>query len=205
MKLSIKNVYPFISKEDILKLGKEAKDCNVVVETGSGRGNDFLGWVNLPSSVTPEEIADINATAEKLRAKCDVIVVIGIGGSYLGARAVIDALSSSFDLLQTNRKNPIVLYAGQNIGEEYLAELLETLKGKQFGLINISKSGTTTEPAIAFRLLKSVLEESVGKAEAKERIVAVTDAQKGALRKLADQEVTRLSSFLTMSAAVSQY
>ncbi|MDO5571483.1 MAG: glucose-6-phosphate isomerase [Bacteroidales bacterium] len=188
MKLSIEKVYPFISKEDILKLGKEAKDCNVVVENGSGKGNDFLGWVNLPSSVSAEEIADINAAAEKLRAKCEVIVVIGIGGSYLGAKAVIDALSSSFDLLKTDRKNPVMLYAGQNIGEEYLAELLESLKGKQFGLINISKSGTTTEPAIAFRLLKSVLEGNVGKAEAKERIIAVTDAKKGALRKLADQE-----------------
>jgi glucose-6-phosphate isomerase len=115
-------------------------------------------------------------------------VVVGIGGSYLGAKAVIDAFSNSFDWLQTERKNPVIVYAGHNIGEDYLYELTSFLKGKQFGIINISKSGTTTEPALAFRILKKQLEETVGKAESKERIVAITDASRGALRTLANQE-----------------
>ncbi|MEG1616267.1 MAG: glucose-6-phosphate isomerase [Bacteroidales bacterium] len=188
MKLSIEKVFPFVSQENIFNLAEAAKESNNLLVNGTGKGNDFLGWVDLPSSVTAEQIADINATAAKLRDKCEVIVVIGIGGSYLGAKAVIDALANSFEFLKSSHKNPIVLFAGQNIGEDYLSELMEILKEKQFGLINISKSGTTTEPAIAFRLLKKMLEEQVGKGEAKERIVAVTDAARGALRKLADQE-----------------
>jgi len=147
-----------------------------------------LGWLNLPSSITEAEIADIEATAQKLRSSCDVVVVVGIGGSYLGAKAVIDAIGSSFDWLETERKSPVMLYAGQNIGEDYLHELLAYLKGKKFGIINISKSGTTTEPAIAFRLLKQLLESQQGKAAAKELIVAVTDQSRGALRALATQE-----------------
>ena len=188
MKLSIEKVFPFVSEKHINELAPSAKECNELLIKATGRGNDFLGWVDLPGSVTPQQIADLNATATKLRAKCEVIVVIGIGGSYLGAKSVIDALSNSFEHLKTTHKNPIVLFAGQNIGEDYLAELMAILKDKQFGLINISKSGTTTEPAIAFRLLKKMLEEQIGKTEAKERIVAITDASKGALRKLADQE-----------------
>ena len=163
-------------------------ECNGLLENGKGKGNDFLGWVNLPSQVSSELVEDIKATAAKLQSLCEVVVVIGIGGSYLGAKAVNDALSNSFDLLKKDRKAPVVLYAGQNIGEDYLSELLETLEDKSFGLINISKSGTTTEPAIAFRLLKKALEDKVGKEGAKERIVAVTDASRGALRTLADQE-----------------
>lgn len=188
MKLSIEKVYSFVSKDVIESMKSETQDSNKLLETKEGLGNDFLGWVHLPSSITAEQIADINATAEKLRSKCEAIVVIGIGGSYLGAKAVNEALNSSFDFLKTNRKNPVMLYAGNNIGEDYLAEMTEYLKGRQFGLINISKSGTTTEPAIAFRILKKMLEEQIGKAEAKERIVAITDASKGALRTLANQE-----------------
>lgn len=123
-----------------------------------------------------------------MKDRCEIVVVIGIGGSYLGAKAVIEALSDSFEFLRSEHKNPIVLFAGHNIGEDYLFELQTLLKNKSFGIVVISKSGTTTEPAIAFRLLKEQLEAQVGKDEAKHRIIAITDAKKGALRKLADTE-----------------
>lgn len=186
--LNIDKALGAVSKEQVYALEAQINESNTVLENGTGAGNDFLGWLHLPSSITDEQLADIENTANVLRAKCEVVVVIGIGGSYLGTKAVIEALNNSFDWLQTDRKNPVILYAGHNIGEDYLYELTEYLKGKQFGLINISKSGTTTEPAIAFRMLKKQLEDAVGKEEAKHRIVAVTDASKGALRKLADQE-----------------
>jgi glucose-6-phosphate isomerase len=130
----------------------------------------------------------LQAAADELRKRCEVVVVAGIGGSYLGARAVNEALSNSFLQLAGDKQNPQVVYAGNNIGEDYLADLLELLKTKQFGIINISKSGTTTETALAFRLLKTQLEEQVGKEEARHRIVAVTDKAKGALRTLATKE-----------------
>lgn len=158
------------------------------LDKGSGAGSDFIGWHHLPSETSEAFLDEIEASAKTLREACDYVVVVGIGGSYLGARAVIEALSNSFDYLQTERKAPVVLYAGQNIGEDYTADLLELLRGKRFGIIVISKSGTTTEPAIAFRLLKEQLESQVGKAEAQKRIVAVTDKAKGALRTLATQE-----------------
>lgn len=163
-------------------------ECIATLHNGNGAGNDFLGWLHLPSSITDTELADIENTANVLRSKCEVVVAIGIGGSYLGTKAVVEALNNSFDWLQNDRKNPVMLYAGHNIGEDYLYELSEVLKGKQFGIINISKSGTTTEPALAFRILKKQLEDAVGKEEAKHRIVAITDAKRGALRTLADQE-----------------
>ena len=154
----------------------------------TGAGNDFLGWLHLPSSITDAQLTDIEQTAKKL-STCQAIVVIGIGGSYLGARAVIEALTGSFDALRTeNRTHPVILYAGNQIGEDYLSELCDLLRGRNFGIINISKSGTTTEPGIAFRILRSLLEENVGAKAAKERIVAVTDRARGALRTLADRE-----------------
>lgn len=176
------------TKDAVSKLAAKANECNATLQNGNGAGNDFLGWLHLPSSITEEELADIENTAKVLREKCEIVVAVGIGGSYLGTKAVVEALNNSFDWLQTERKNPVILYAGNNIGEDYLYELSEVLKGKQFGIINISKSGTTTEPALAFRILKKQLEESVGKEEAKHRIVAITDAKKGALRTLADKE-----------------
>ena len=188
MKLSIEKVFSFVSENTIKAMATKAEQFNALLENGQGKGNDFLGWVNLPSSITSENIAELKAAAEVLRSKCEIVVVIGIGGSYLGAKAVIDALSNSVDFLLRDRKNPIMLYAGQNIGEDYLYELQNTLKDRQFGIINISKSGTTTEPAIAFRILKNMLETQVGKEEAKQRIIAVTDKAKGALRTLANQE-----------------
>lgn len=167
----------------------EAEKSLRTLYEGTGAGNDFLGWLHLPSSITDAQLTDIEQTAERLRA-CQAVVVIGIGGSYLGARAVIEALTDSFDALRTgaDRTHPAILYAGNQIGEDYLGELCDLLRGRDFGIINISKSGTTTEPAIAFRILRSLLEENVGAAAAKERIVAVTDRVRGALRTLADRE-----------------
>ncbi|MDE5653757.1 MAG: glucose-6-phosphate isomerase [Muribaculaceae bacterium] len=156
---------------------------------GSGEGSDFIGWVNLPSETSNELIDRINATAARLRENCDYVVCIGIGGSYLGAKAVTTALSDSFaDFYAPRPKEPKLLYAGQNIGEEYTAELQKLLEGKKFGIIVTSKSGTTTEPAIAFRILKDQLEKQAGKDAAKDLIVAITDANKGALRAMADKE-----------------
>ena len=167
----------------------EAEKSLRTLYEGTGAGNDFLGWLHLPSSITDTQLTDIEQTAERLRT-CQAVVVIGIGGSYLGARAVIEALTDSFDALRTgaDRTHPVILYAGNQIGEDYLSELCDLLRGRDFGIINISKSGTTTEPAIAFRILRSLLEENVGAAAAKERIVAVTDRARGALRTLADRE-----------------
>ena len=167
----------------------EAEKSLRTLYEGTGAGNDFLGWLHLPSSITDAQLTDIEQTAERLRA-CQAVIVIGIGGSYLGARAVIEALTDSFDALRTgaDRTHPVILYAGNQIGEDYLSELCDLLRGRDFGIINISKSGTTTEPAIAFRILRSLLEENVGAAAAKERIVAVTDRARGALRTLADRE-----------------
>ena len=185
--LNLDKVLSFVGKAEIEGKAALAKQYNEVLHKGSGKGNDFLGWLNLPTSITAAHLEDIQATANTLR-QCEVVVVVGIGGSYLGAKAVIEALSNSFDWLQKDRKNPVVVYAGQNIGEDYIAELLAFLKGKSFGIINISKSGTTTEPALAFRILKKELEDSVGKEVAKNRIVAVTDAARGALHTLAKKE-----------------
>ena len=165
-----------------------ALEANALLHSGKGAGNDFLGWVSLPSSIDAEQIAAIKAAAETLRSKAEVVICIGIGGSYLGAKAVLDAMNNSFDLLRTKRENPIVLFAGQNISEDYTAELLDAVADRSIATIVISKSGTTTEPAIAFRLIKEEIEKRYGKEEAKSRIVAVTDKARGALKTLATQE-----------------
>ncbi|MBP3373833.1 MAG: glucose-6-phosphate isomerase [Bacteroidaceae bacterium] len=158
------------------------------LENGTCPGNDFLGWLHLPSSITSAFLSEIKACAEVLRSNCDTVVVAGIGGSYLGARAVIEALGNSFAWLTNKGENPDILFAGNNIGEDYLYELTQYLKGRNFGVINISKSGTTTETALAFRLLKKQCEEQRGKEMARKVIVAVTDAKKGAARTTADKE-----------------
>ncbi len=186
--LNIDKALGLVTKEQVYAQEAKAKSCIETLYNGTGKGNDYLGWLNLPSSITDAELTDIENTAKTLREKCEVVVVIGIGGSYLGTKAVLEALNNSFDLLIKDRKDPIILYAGHNIGEDYLYELSEILKDKQFGLINISKSGTTTEPALAFRILKKQLEGIVGEEEAKHRIVAVTDPKDGALRKLATEK-----------------
>lgn len=187
IQLSVKNVLGAVSQADIDALKPVAKESLKKLTDRSGLGNDFLGWVKLPSEIPAAELDDINATAAEMRKNCDTVVVIGIGGSYLGAKAVVEALSDSFAAYRSD-VTPKILFAGQNIGEDYLYELSDYLRDKRFGIIVISKSGTTTEPAIAFRLLKEQLEAQAGREEAAKRIVAITDAKRGALRSLADQE-----------------
>ncbi len=166
----------------------KAKAALEALENNTCPGNDFLGWLHLPSSITPDFLDEVQAVANTLREKCEVVVVAGIGGSYLGARAVIEALGNSFAWLIQDKKNPQILFAGNNISEDYLAELTDYLKGKRFGVINISKSGTTTETALTFRLLKKQCEAQMGKDMARDVIVAVTDAKRGAARTCADKE-----------------
>ncbi len=185
--LNIDKVTSFVSKEEILSLKPQVEAAQKALEEGTLPGNDFLGWLHLPTSIGKELLDDLKATAQVLREHCEVVVVAGIGGSYLGARAVIEALSNNFAALLPNN-GPRVIFAGHNISEDYLFELTEYLKGKKFGVINISKSGTTTETALAFRLLKKQCEEQWGKEMASKVIVAITDAVKGAARITADKE-----------------
>ncbi len=188
MKINLTNIQCAVNAAEIAALEGEMKKCNELLHNGQGSGNDFLGWVNLPSSITALQIDEINQTAAKLAQKAEIVVVIGIGGSYLGAKAVLDALGNSFDHLCKKRNAPVVIFAGQNLSEDYTHELIEALEGREVATIVISKSGTTTEPAIAFRIIKSYIENRYGKKEASERIVAVTDSSKGALRTLATGE-----------------
>ena len=188
LRLELSKAASFLEAGTIESYLPQAAQALKALEEGTCPGNDFLGWVNLPGSLTPVFLNDIKQTAQTLRQKCDVIVVAGIGGSYLGARAVIEALSNSFQWLTNRGENPVILFAGNNIGEDYLYELCDYLKGKRFGVINISKSGTTTETALAFRLLRKQCEEQRGKDEARQVIVAITDARRGAARTTADKE-----------------
>lgn len=186
--LNITKAASFLAEGAVKAYEPKVKAAQEALENGTCEGNDFLGWLHLPSSITPEFLNEIQAVANTLREKCEVVVVAGIGGSYLGARAVIEGLGNSFAWLVNDKKNPTILFAGNNIGEDYLFELTSFLKDKKFGVINISKSGTTTETALAFRLLKKQCEDQRGKEEAKDVIVAVTDAKKGAARTCADKE-----------------
>ena len=188
IKLDITKTAPFVSAETINGYAERVAEAQKALEAGTCPGNDFLGWLHLPSSITPAFLDEIKATAATLRSECDAVVVAGIGGSYLGAKAVIEALSNSFQWLVADGKNPVILFAGNNIGEDYLSELTAYLSGKRFGVINISKSGTTTETALAFRLLKKQCEDQRGKEVARKVIVAITDAKRGAARTCADKE-----------------
>jgi glucose-6-phosphate isomerase len=186
--IDIQNVIPFVSEQEIFTLEPELKlNFNSLLQK-TGKGNDFVGWINLPSSTERRLLEDISQAAEKIRQLADVFVVIGIGGSYLGARAVIEALKPPFSDLQKEKKDPVIIYAGHHISEDYLSELLRFLDDHDYAITVISKSGTTTEPAIAFRLLKNHLEAKYGKQNAAQRIIAITDKEKGALKKLADEE-----------------
>ena len=186
--LNITKAASFLAEGAVKAYEPKVKAAQEALENGTCEGNDFLGWLHLPSSISPEFLGEIEAVANTLREKCEVVVVAGIGGSYLGARAVIEGLGNSFAWLVNDKKNPTIRFAGNNIGEDYLYELTSYLKDKKFGVINISKSGTTTETALAFRLLKKQCEDQRGKEEAKDVIVAVTDAKKGAARTCADKE-----------------
>jgi len=185
LKLDISNVYSFVSEETIRNYKEETTTHLKALYEKTGEGSDFLGWVELPSQITEAQVKEIEDTAAFLRKRVDVIVVVGIGGSYLGARAITAALNSDFP--EFSEKLPRVVFAGQNIGEDYLHELMLMLDQKSYAIIVVSKSGTTTEPALAFRLLKNHLENKVGSDKAKELIIAVTDKARGALRQLADQ------------------
>ena len=167
---------------------ERALAANALLHSREGAGSDFLGWVHLPSSISDPELAAIGAAAARLRAAAEVIVCVGIGGSYLGTRAVLEALSDPFRLLHRTQEGPVMVFAGQNLSEDYACELLDALEERSFAVIVISKSGTTTEPAIAFRVLKAALERRYGREGAAARIAAVTDRERGALRTLADEE-----------------
>ena len=188
IEINIKDALSFVSAERVSEFNVAASEGIANLNETKGAGSDFHGWVNLASETTQELVADINATAQRLRKECEYVVCIGIGGSYLGAKAVIEALSNAFDAYTATPGCPKVLFAGQNIGEDYMHELQTFLADKRFGIIVISKSGTTTEPAIAFRLLKEQLERQAGKVAAKNLIVAITDEKRGALRQLANEE-----------------
>jgi glucose-6-phosphate isomerase len=188
--VNINNISNFVSPEQLQDFQASITKSHEMTLNKTGKGNDFLGWVELPSEISVDFLADIETTAKKLAEISDIFVVIGIGGSYLGARAVIEALKHNFDFLLPGdkREKPFVIYAGQNISGDYLSDLLDVLDNRDYSLAVISKSGTTTEPAIAFRLLKSHLENKYGKTVARERIVAITDKEKGALKQLSDNE-----------------
>ncbi|MBQ0029302.1 MAG: glucose-6-phosphate isomerase [Paludibacteraceae bacterium] len=188
IKLNIEKAFGCVSQAEVNALEPKVMAAIEGLEKGTCLGNDFVGWLHLPSEITKEHLEDIKGCAKVLRENCEVVIVAGIGGSYLGARAVIESLSNSFQWLKKEQNGPTIIYAGNNIGEDYLAELSEFLKDKKFGVINISKSGTTTETALAFRLLKKQCEDQRGKETAKKVIVAVTDAKKGAARTTATKE-----------------
>lgn len=188
LKIDISSLSPIIEKTNILSLHDECSKAYKSVIDKSGKGNDFLGWVDIPVNTDNEILTEINAVAGRFKNMAEVVVVVGIGGSYLGAKAVIEALNDSFSIFDKKRENPVVIYAGQNISSDYMSSLIELLNNKDYGLVVISKSGTTTEPAIAFRILKKHIENKYGKDNARKRIIAVTDREKGALKKVADNE-----------------
>lgn len=187
IKLNLENIYQFIPKGKTEALAGERQKALDTLYDRNGPGSDFLGWLDLPAQIEEAQLAEIEQLAANLRNKIDILVVVGIGGSYLGTRAVDEALGHHFAGLMQKRENPPILYAGHNISEDYVYELRELLDEKSYGLCVISKSGTTTEPAIAFRILRKHLEGNVGKEEASQRIIAITDKEKGALRQVADE------------------
>jgi len=187
MKLNIDHIYKFVSKDQVYTHADEATGYVRALYEKTGKGDDFLGWVQLPAQVSESEIKAIEEVASFYHKNTKVVVVIGIGGSYLGAKSALEALSDNFWEIKQS-VFPKVIFAGQNISEDYLYELLDLLDIHKYGIVVISKSGTTTEPAVAFRLLKDHLEKQVGKAKAKDLIVAITDEKRGALRTLSTQE-----------------
>ena len=188
LELDLSGIRLLVSDQELQAWQAKSDAYVAQLHAGTGQGSDFLGWIDLPATITDQDFTAIEAAARSLQERCDYVVSIGIGGSYLGARAVIEALTPTFAAYRQEHSAPQVIFAGHNIGEDYLSELVDFLSDKRFGIINISKSGTTTEPAIAFRVLKGLLEQQVGREGARERIIAVTDRARGALRTLADKE-----------------
>ncbi len=180
----------FVSEEEVTNMKKLVMDAKELLLSREGAGNDFLGWIDLPVDYDKEEFARIKEAAAKIQADSDVLLVIGIGGSYLGARAANEFLNHSFynNLSKDARKAPEIYYVGNSISSTYLKDLCDLLEGKDFSVNIISKSGTTTEPAIAFRIFKEMLEKKYGKEGAAKRIYATTDKARGALKKLATEE-----------------
>ncbi len=188
IKLDLKATTPFISEIELESAFVKAYKAFDTLTGKSGRGSDFLGWMDLPSTVSEDILNSIDEVINRWKGKADVVVVIGIGGSYLGARAALDCLSHSFEQSLGDSIKPQIVFAGQNLSEDYLSELLDLLNKKSYACVVISKSGTTTEPAVAFRLIKQHLEKKYGNDEARNRIVAITDKSKGALKSLSLQE-----------------
>lgn len=180
----------FVSAEEMENMKSAVMCARDTLTSRSGAGNDFLGWIDLPADYDKEEFHRIKKAAEKIKSDSDVLLVVGIGGSYLGARAAIEFLSHSFYnvLPKGSRKTPEIYFVGNSISSKYIHDLKDVLEGKDFSVNIISKSGTTTEPAIAFRVFKDMLIEKYGRVEANKRIYATTDKKKGALKNLADQE-----------------
>ncbi len=187
VKINLEPISKFVSTSLLDKYIESANKGFATLLGANGEGNDFLGWLHLPSEIDKQLINDCNLVVKRWIGKVDAVVVVGIGGSYLGAKCVIEALSHSF-AAQMPGVYPKIVYAGHNISQDYTAELLEYLGTRSYAIVVISKSGTTTEPALAFRILKEQLENKIGKDLASERIVAITDAKRGALRTLATKE-----------------
>jgi glucose-6-phosphate isomerase len=188
--LDLSKVAPYLAMTEIDYMEDMVKSAHDKLHNGTGAGNDFLGWIDLPVNYDKDEFSRIEKSAEKIKSDSEVLIVIGIGGSYLGARAAIEMLTNNFHNALDNdkRKAPKIFYVGNNISSTYMTELLQAIEGKDISLNIISKSGTTTEPAIAFRILRSYLEKKYGVDEARKRIYATTDKAKGALKTLADAE-----------------
>lgn len=184
------NLFQFIAEEELSAFQEEMDQCHSMLVNKTGKGSDFLGWVDLPDQIDDELLTSIENDAKQIRQKAEVFVVIGIGGSYLGARAVIEALSHPFHPMIKDEKStsPVIVYAGNSLSQTYHARLIDLLDQKDYALAVISKSGTTTEPAVAFRILKNHMEKKYGREEAKSRIIAITDKSRGALKKLSDDE-----------------
>ena len=187
MKLNAKYVKDFLSEEEIAAIYPEIRAAHKVLHEGTGRGNDFLGWLRLPTDYDKEEFARIQAAAEKIKKDSEVLIVIGIGGSYLGARAAIELLRSPF-YNNLNKDTPQIFFAGKNINPTYLNEVLSLCEGKDISVNVISKSGTTTEPALAFRIFRELLEKKYGAQGARGRIYCTTDKARGTLKELADEQ-----------------
>ncbi len=190
VRLYEEHLRPFVSAEELAGISKEVLKAKETLVSGTGKGNDFLGWIDLPKEISADAIARIRQDVARLTPKIQLFVVIGIGGSYLGARAVIEALQSEFAPMQ-NGAHPLVVYAGHTLSEDYYYQLLQVLDSHDYAVAVVSKSGTTTEPAVAFRIIKAHMEKKYGKANAAERIIAITDACRGALHTIASQQAYR--------------